>query len=418
MLEIRTQNRALAEQLLQLTTDAWIQTFPHQPDLPQNDADAIITHIEVNDHHGVGVLIRRLFGRSENILSIRSQNVYGGYQEFGARHIQISHGAVSRDMVFWNVLEALRGCTVKRVLCSPYFSDDALTAIALKNIFAAPLCTYIMDDQNLSTDAISDSVMSELLSNSSLCLAISREMCAGYEQKYGQRVSWLPPLVPSRFIPTRLNQGSESRAESTSGVMVGNLWGSRWTELLRHTVRGSGTTLRWYNNGEFRWLPCPKEELIPDGIVPQEGPRHTDEELIEILRAAAFAVVPSGVLDDTDDRHYIAQLSLPSRIPYIFATSHTPILVLGSPETAAARFVTETGIGMVAPYERQAFQQAVQRIISPQVSYEMRRAAFELSGRFTDLGAADWIWRSLDKGEPADRRYEAMFGKLLFISRD
>jgi hypothetical protein len=308
--------------------------------------------------------------------------------------------------VFWNVLEALHGATVKRVLCVPYFPDDALNAIALKNIFGVPLCTYLMDDQNLYTDGIPDVVMRELLANSTLRLAISPELCTGYQQKYGHAMWFMPPLVSARFIPNQVNLVSDSVLQSRSGVIVGNIWGQRWVDLLRQTVRGSGTTLRWYNNGEFRWLACSTEDLASDGVVPQEGPPDPDEVLIDILRKTPFVVVPSGTLDDTDDRHFIARLSLPSRIPYIFATSHAPILVLGSPASAAARFVTDTGIGMVAPYERRAFQQAVERISSPDANGAMREAAFQLSERFTDTGAADWIWRSLARGKPVDDRYQ------------
>jgi hypothetical protein len=173
-------------------------------------------------------------------------------------------------------------------------------------------------------------------------------------------------------------------------------------------VRGTGVTLRWYNNGDFRWLPCSKEELARDGIVPQEGPPDPDATFVETLRQAPFVVVPSGTLEETDDRRFIAQLSFPSRIPYILATSHAPILVLGSAQTAAARFVTRSGIGMAAPYGRREFLEAAARITRPDVNLAMRRAAFLLSPHFADLGAAEWIWQSLEKGGPADDRYEAM----------
>jgi hypothetical protein len=399
--DTRERNRELAQRLLELTEG--VRTEP-----VLREADAIVTHIEVNDHHGVGVLVNRLFGQSDNVLSIRSKDAYNGKQQFGTTHVCISHVAAPRDMVFWKVLEALRGATVNRVLCVPYFPDDALTAIALTNIFDAQLCTYLMDDQNLCADGIPDSVIAELLNTSSLRLAISPELCAGYEEKYGQKMWFMPPLVPGLSIPTRLNQPSEAILQSKSGVIVGNIWGQRWSELLRETVRHSGTTLRWYNNGEFPWLACSKEELARDGVIPQEGVRHTDEKLIEILRDAPFVVVPSGTLDETDDRYFIAKLSLPSRIPFTFATSHAPLLVLGSAETAAARFVTEVGIGLVAPYERRAFQEAVDRITDPDQNNAMRRAAFRLSHCFTDQGAADWIWRSLANGEPIDRRYEEL----------
>ena len=69
------------------------------------------------------------------------------------------------------------------------------------------------------------------------------------------------------------------------------------------------------------------------------------------LRQTPFVVLPSGTLDGFDDRRFIAQLSFPSRIPYILATSHSPILVLGSPATAAAHVVRRLGIGLSALYD-------------------------------------------------------------------
>jgi hypothetical protein len=400
--EIRLRNQALADKLLALTGGGQLARTVYAP--PQ-DADAIVGHIEINEHHGVGVLLQRLFGQYKNVVSIRSRNYYGGRQDFGAMHVCISHGDVSRDITIWNVLAGLRGATIQRVLCVPYFPDDALTAIALKEAFGVPLCTFLMDDQNLCSDGISDPVMTELLAKSSLRLAISAQMCAGYEAKYGHKIWFMPPVAPARLIPKELNQLPEQALRERQPVILGNIWGQHWLESLRATVRGSGVTLRWYNNSEFRWLSCSAEDLARDGIVPQQGP-HPDDTLVEILRQAPFVVLPSGTLEETDDRRFIAQLSFPSRIPYILATSHAPILVMGSPQTAAAQVVTHFGIGMVAPYQRQAFSEAVERIRHPDLNLAMRRAAFRLSPRFADLGAAEWIWQSLAKGEAMDGRYE------------
>jgi hypothetical protein len=47
--------------------------------LPRNalrDADAIITTNEVCDRHGTGVILRRIFGTTPNLLSIRSSRLY------------------------------------------------------------------------------------------------------------------------------------------------------------------------------------------------------------------------------------------------------------------------------------------------------------------------------------------------------
>jgi hypothetical protein len=403
-----TSNAQLARKLLALTSPS--AGGPRQPDrqghLALTDSDAIVSHIEVNDRHGVGVLLRRLFSHQSNVLSIRSKDFYEGRQNFGDKHLRISHDDQTRDSVFARVLGALRGSTVKRVLCVPYFRDDVLTAIALKEIFAARLCTYLMDDQNLYADEIPDAAMRELLEKSSLRLAISPELAMGYEQKYGCTMALMPPVVSTPLILRHLHPLPEDALRRGAGVIVGNIWGQRWLHLLRETVRHSGITLRWFCNSEFQWVSCSPEELRADGIAPHDGPAVPDPELVDVLRQTPFVVVPSGVLDDTDDRRFIAQLSLPSRIPFIIATSQAPMLVLGSGETGAARFVTRTGTGLVAPYNREAFRQAVERISRPDVNLAMRQAALLVAPRLVDIGAAAWIWESLERGGPVDTRYQ------------
>lgn len=410
---IQAENEALARRLLELIGPVCLPRAT-QPSgaagltAPLREVDALIAHIEVNDKHGVGVLLRKLFGRHENLLSIRSRDFYDGRQDFGARHLRISHEEGPRDAVFSRVLERLEGATVRRILAVPYFPDDARTALALKEIFGVPLCTYLMDDQNLCCNGIPDGLMDELLAKSSLRLAISPEMYAGYELKYGYKMSFMPPVVSTRLVCPYLNPARPAALKARSGVIVGNIWGQRWLELLRGIVRGSGVTLRWHCNGDFRWLPCDKKALAADGILPHEGPPLPDDEMTEVLRQAAFAVVPSGTLDDSDDRRFIAQLSFPSRIPYILATSQAPILVLGNERTAAARFVMEAGIGISAPYERQAFLAAIEEIARPERNLALRAKALALAARFVDTGAAEWIWQSLALGRPMDRRFEDM----------
>jgi hypothetical protein len=372
------------------------------------EADAIITHIEVNGQHGVGALTSRLFAGYPNILSIRSANYYNGEQDFGELHLCLSHEDPSRDAVFQTTLNALGENTVRRVLCVPYFADDVRNALAIKEIFGVPMCTYLMDDQNVCVDGIPDDLMRELLAKSALRLGISPELCFAYELKYGCKIHFLPPVVTARYIQSQ-TRAPEMRRE---GVIIGNIWGQRWLDLLRETVRHSGVTLRWYSNGNFRWLNCSKEDLVRDGIIPHEGAPVPDEELVEILRQAPFAVVPTGVLDDTDDRRFIAWLSLPSRIPYIVATSHAPIVVLGDPRTGAARFVEQHLVGVVAPYKAEAFRAVVDDLLLPEVNLGIRRMALALAGRFTDVGTAEWIWQSLARGEPLDRRYEDMLPKI------
>ena len=404
--ELRRRNEELAAQLLRVTTPAAEPGPSLAPAGPPQNADVIVSHAEVNAHHGVGVLLLRMFGSADNIVSFRSKDLYGGRQSFGVMNVCLSHGDAPRDAVVSDVLQAMRGSDVRRIVCVPYYADDVLTAIALKEAYGAPLCTFLMDDQNLCAEGIPDRLVAELLDKSALRLAISPQMCAGYEAKYGHKIWFMPPLAPCRYIPPELNALPAEALRERQPLILGNIWGQRWVELLRHTVRGTGVQVRWYNNGHFPWLACTNEELARDGILPQDGKVQPDEWTVALLREAPFVVVPSGTLDESDDRRFIAQLSFPSRIPYIAATSHTPMLVLGSPETTAAEVVRHFGIGLTCPYEPRQFAAAVDRITTPEVNLAMRRSAFLASNRFSDLGATEWLWQSLTKGEPADGRYQ------------
>jgi hypothetical protein len=95
----------------------------------------------------------------------------------------------------------------------------------------------------------------------------------------------------------------------------------------------------------------------------------------------------------------------------MMATSHVPIVVLGNRQTAAARFVERFGIGLAVEYDQQVFVDAVNYILRPEVNLAMRKRALVASGRFSDCGAAEWIWQSLARGEAADRRYEELISE-------
>ena len=411
-------NDELARELLSLTDEGLpdapepIEAVePDRPELPLRGADTIVSHIEVNDRHGVGVLLERLFGRYPNVLSIRSESHFGGRQEFGALDLAISHPDPAPSQVSKAVRTALGDNTVGRILAVPYYPDDVRNALALAELTGAPLATYLMDDQNVCFDGIPDELMRALLERSQLRLAISAELAACYEAKYGLRFWLMPPVVPSALIQNRPVPSEETLAEPHIGAILGNIWGQRWLDLLRGTVRGSGITLRWYSTNHLRYLTGSPEELALDGIEIPAGPALPDAALAEVLRRTAFVVVPSGTLTDDDDRRFIAQLSLPSRIPFLMAVAQVPLLVLGNERTGAARFVREFDVGLVCDYEPEAFRAAVGAITEPSRNQALRRRALALAGRFSDAGAAEWIWQSLERGEAFDLRYEDLMRK-------
>jgi hypothetical protein len=367
--------------------------------------DAIITHIEVNDKHGVGALTRKIFGDGSHVLSVRSQDHFDGDQQFGSRQVRLSHRG-GRALVYADVLAAMPNERPRRIVCIPYYPDDVRTAIALKDIHAVPMCTYLMDDQNVCSDGIPDDLMRELLAKSELRLAISAELRAAYQEKFGLRFWVLPPVVAPELIQSEPRMPPPTALQARRGVVVGNIWGQRWLQLLRATVRGTGVKLDWYCNSGFRWKNFDVDELAADGIHAHGAA--LDEALVAILRERPFVVLPSGTLDDTDDRKFIAELSLPSRIPYVFATSNTPIIVLGHERTAAARFVTRSGLGLVAPYDSASFLRAVESVSEPENQIGMRRRAAQMAPSFSAHGVSDWIWESLEAGAAMDDRFEKL----------
>jgi len=404
-------NTKLADELLSLTREGAAEpraesASASRPTLPLSNADAIVAHIEVNGRHGVGVLLERLFGRYPNILSIRSHDHFGGRQDFGDVALRIDHEIASFDEARRRVRRALGGNTVGRILAVPYYPADVLNALAIHELTGAPLAVYLMDDQNIAAGGIPDELMRRLLDRAALRLAISPELAAAYEAKYGVKFWLMPPVVPSRLILDRPLPAAEVLATPRRGVILGNIWGQRWLDKLRETVRDTGIRLAWHSTNHLRYLTGSAEELAADGIDIPAGAPLPDPELVDALRRTAFAVVPTGTLGEDDDRRFIALLSLPSRIPFLLATAHLPVLVVGHEHTAAARFVQDLGIGMVTPYDRARFAETVEAMTEPATNLRLRRRALAWAARFTDVGAAEWIWQSLERGEAFDLRYE------------
>jgi len=374
------------------------------PSYPIQNADAIVSHIEVNDAHGVGILLKQLFSGQSGLISIRSRDYYGGRQEFGEIALRLTHESSSRDAVFSKVLLALGDATVKRILCVPYFADDARTAIALKEIYGIPMCTWLMDDQNIFAGGIPDQLMRELLQKSRLRLAISAEMREAYQQKYGLPIWWLPPLVPDHFIAREIVPLPEGTPKAS--VMIGNIWSARWKRALCQAVEEAGLRLTWFCN-EFHSGAGPSAQHLANGLIEVRAPL-AEPELVALLRNSWFAVVPTGTLDKGDDRENLTRLSLPSRLVYICATSQLPILVLGSPESAAASFVRKFGLGIVCPYDGSSLRRAARTLLDPENNLAFRRNALAVGPFFSDCNADEWIWRSLAEGQPVNFQYEQL----------
>lgn len=202
---------------------------------------------------------------------------------------------------------------VKRILCVPFFPDDALSAIAAAKVMSAPLVTYIMDDQNLFFQGIADPLMKMLLERSAMRFAISEALRSGFEEKYGLPVWIIPPancrrwFAPSDF-PSPNNQPPK-------GVIIGNVWSPEILEKVRGLIKASGLTVEWFGNAgkpsiQLDAAELAKEGLILHGIVPED-------RLVRALRQFDYAILPSGHLSGTlaHDWLFSGQPSIQADLP-------------------------------------------------------------------------------------------------------
>jgi hypothetical protein len=132
------------------------------------ESDIVTTAAEINEFHGTGTLLFRIFPDASSIISLRTSNFYDGNQTFGAASYCLPLSCASRAEVYSWVRWYLSGTHVRRILTIPYLPADPLVSLAVKDQSNAPLCTYIMDDKNVCDDGISDELMEELLTKSDL----------------------------------------------------------------------------------------------------------------------------------------------------------------------------------------------------------------------------------------------------------
>jgi hypothetical protein len=367
--------------------------------------DVIINAAEINDRHGVGILLQRIFKDRSQLISLRSMNLYDGEHPFSDRDYLLSSIGLSRSQIYTKIEQALSGTKVRRVLCIPYHVEEVFAALALHELFGSKICTYLMDDQNILATAIPDAAMKELLDKSDLCLAIAPEMRDIYTAKYGREIYFVPPVIPGALVNTDIPVIPPARTKV--GAIFGNIWSPQWLELLRRMTRGAGVQLDWYGNTGADWNFNDRDRLAADGII-ERGFLPTETEVASVLREYAYVVVPSGTLDDRDDNKPTSWLSLPSRIPFVLATANTPIVVLGNPSTTAGRFVERFGIGTVADYTPESFGAAVKDVTQPERQQELRENAARIAHEFVNEEMDDWIWQSLALGKPIDFRFEKL----------
>lgn len=344
---------------------------------PVRNATCIITAAEINDRHGTGVLLERIFRQTPDYVHLRSMNLYGG-QTGGGQRLFCPDGRPD-----------LMGSSVSRILAVPYSRSDAENALHVSQSTGAPMIVWLMDHHlGDGEHQIPPPLMQQLLDRAGLRLGISPEFCTLYEQLFGHRVHFAPPVVEAN-----LAQVTPLTSTRSDGALLGNLWSQKWLEMLARTLDLPVTS---YGHNSPQWV---KHEALAAhvtmrGFLPEE-------ELVRALRQHPYAIVPTGTLDSEDDLPDIARYSLPSRTLYLSAVANLPIIVLGHENTGVARFVTRQGLGLVAPYA--GLRDAANTILANPMPFREKAARLAPVWACDDM--QEWLWKSLELGRPADERW-------------
>ncbi|MFM7559407.1 hypothetical protein [Cylindrospermopsis raciborskii] len=368
----------------------------------------IITGSEINHNHGVGILLHRLYPDSVNIYSIRSRDIYEGDHYFGEHNFCLHR----KKGTFYQVLSAVQ-CNLGQirpsaVLLIPYFPVDFLLGLAMRRLYDAPLCVFFMDDQNIYSHHVDDTLVQQVLDSADLCFGISRPLCDAYQNKFHKKFWFFPPVVESKLIQQELPHALlDSKVFEPRGILIGNIWAQRWLDQLRGLCRESDVKIDWYGKPNRNWIDFEESELEADGIFFRGFV--DEDELIQVIKKASFALILTGSTDHPNDRPELMKLSLPSRCCFMTATAHIPLLVLGHHESAIARFVESAGLGIVCPYTHEDFIVAIHGLCSPENQRRFRENSLAVASQLGSDGLGEWIWDSLTLKRPVDLRFEKLW---------
>ncbi|MFM1813566.1 MAG: hypothetical protein RLZ98_261 [Pseudomonadota bacterium] len=368
--------------------------------------DLLITATEINDHHGVGILLRRFFPDSSEFVCVRTTSLYRGEEPFGAEH----HDLCSRFLTIKETREHLARILslyqIRRILCVPYYREEFVHAVLAKEMTGAPLCTYLMDDQNVFARKVPDHRVGALLAASDLRFGISAELALAYERKYGLAFHVLPPVVePASLVPCYWHP---EPSEPLRAAMIGNVWSAAQLRQLRRLLPAADLEIDWYGKGpEASWLEGTAAEWEADGL---HVMGHLPEDVLVVTLASyPFIVLPSGSLDAEDENPSFARLSLPSRLFFCHSRTDVPILVLGSAQGAAGRFVTRNGTGACAGFDAAVVRDKVRLLTAPERHREFRRNVRSCAPNLSLRDGGEWLWRALARRAPEPAPFENLF---------
>jgi FkbM family methyltransferase len=368
--------------------------------------DLIVSPNEISFAHGTGVLLSRLLEDSKDYIAIRSRTNYGGSQRINAKEaFVLPIGMNDRKAIFAQVSEWLAPYNIRSILCAPYFETDLVVAIAAQAITNAPLGVWVMDDNCIKNNGISKSIMAEAMTRASARFAISPELKRVYESEFRKSIAVLPPMVaPSLLLKKPISPPSKQKL-----VMIGNVWSHKILERMANTVKEAGLQVEWLSSNPDLWAgSVSMSDLNKAGItvVPGDDPATVNAA----ARAASAIIIPSDPGDLGGHEEALGSMSLPTRMPFILATSGTPMIVLGRTTTAASGFVRRFDVGSTVEYDGKKLAAAVDAICKPDRQKAIRMNAANLAERFSFEGANAFVYETIYAGGRwPDERFESLF---------
>lgn len=371
--------------------------------------DLLLAHVEVNRLQGTGVLIERFFPDARSFVTVRSRTLYQGVVHFGGVHLSLDLPGLTECARARILRRLLAPYAIRRILCVPLYASDFMHAVAAREATGAPLGTYVMDDQVLHAREVPSELAARVFAASDVRLAISPEMIAEYTTWFGCSFGLLPPIVTNRDheVP---NDWTPARGNARHCVMAGNIWSARQFDQIRALSRAAGLRIDWFGNHKVAWLPQDRAALEADGIFCQGF--LPEDQLAQRLANYPFVLLPSGALDGTEDNEWLTRLSLPSRMVFILTKTFTPMLVLGSERTAAARFVRQFGLGLSSNYDAAEAGEKIGEMTAPEQRDQFLQNARRAAAAFLVPGCGQWIWQSLAARQPLPTPFDAHYPTL------
>ncbi|HKP27468.1 MAG TPA: FkbM family methyltransferase [Dongiaceae bacterium] len=399
---LRASDPSIAH-VIDINADAWAAIIERKSKTDE-PLTVVVTHNEINNAHGTGVLVQRMFGDLESVLTIRPWSSFGNKDQIGFANLWLGNKMLTDQQLYRLFSFLLAGQKARCVVVVPYDELDLRVALRVSEILSAPLVPYIMDDNNVIGRRISDRTMQQAVQNAAVRFVISAEMRQAYEGKFGQKFFVLPPLVPPRFLDVPVRP----RSSAERGIIIGNIWAQEWLDELLRILEEAELTVDWIcNTSNPRWLTFDRNEIARRGLNLVDP--MPEEQLVERIRRSPFCILPtdSGVRDPSAKA--IARLSLPSRVVLIVAAGQVPVIVVGDNDSAAVRFVHRFGVGVGVPYESGALKAAIENSLEPVARAAMRANASNISRAFSSEGIEDWLFRSVIVGQAIDDRFDSLF---------